>query len=112
MCHDDISATVMKNHQPNTMFNFNSNSQITNINNTNQKAFISSPIHLIPRNIWYGLFHKKLLTRFNLHRVIPINVEDQYYQLCKLSGKGHHMLYLYSKTRLVEYNFQEILVKP
>ncbi|EIE89377.1 hypothetical protein RO3G_14088 [Rhizopus delemar RA 99-880] len=55
MRYDDINITALKNRQLKTMFRFNSNSQITNISHNNCKAFISSPMYHIPRNVWYRL---------------------------------------------------------
>ncbi|KAG1459651.1 hypothetical protein G6F46_011870 [Rhizopus delemar] len=62
MSYEDINITALKNRQLKTMFSFNSNSQIINISRNNWKAFISSPMHPIPRNVWYRLLHKKLST--------------------------------------------------
>jgi hypothetical protein len=50
MSYGDINITALKNCQLKTMFSFNTNSQITDISHNNWKAFISSPMHHIPRN--------------------------------------------------------------
>ncbi|EIE79876.1 hypothetical protein G6F55_012727 [Rhizopus delemar] len=55
MSYEDINITTLKNRQLKTMFRFNSNTQITNISHNNWKAFISSPMYHIPRNVWYRL---------------------------------------------------------
>ncbi|KAG0785187.1 hypothetical protein G6F22_008045 [Rhizopus arrhizus] len=112
MSYGDINITALKNRQLKTMFSFNSNSQITNISHNNWKAFISSPMHHIPRNVWYRLLHKKLSTRANLHRIIPTKVDDDYCRLCKPPETKQHMLFTcIQKTRLVERSLQEILIK-
>ncbi|EIE78293.1 hypothetical protein G6F46_009290 [Rhizopus delemar] len=109
MSYEDINITALKNHQLKTMLSFNSNSHIINLSHNSWKAFINSPMLRIPRNVWYRL-HKKLSTRADLHRIIPAKIDNDYCQLCKLPETKQHML-LYSKTRLVERSFQEILVK-
>ncbi|EIE92281.1 hypothetical protein RO3G_17088 [Rhizopus delemar RA 99-880] len=95
------------------MFSFNPNSQITNISPNNWKAFINSPMHHIPRNVWYRLLHKKLSTRANLHRIIPAKVDDDYCQLCKLPETEQHMLFTcIQKQDLWNAAFKKYLSNP
>ncbi|KAG0933367.1 hypothetical protein G6F57_009747 [Rhizopus arrhizus] len=95
------------------MFSFNSNSQITNISHNNWKAFISSPMPHIPRNVWYRLLHKKLSTRVNLHRIIPAKIDDDYCQLCKLPETEQHMLFTcIQKQDLWNAAFKKYLSNP
>ncbi|EIE91397.1 hypothetical protein RO3G_16108 [Rhizopus delemar RA 99-880] len=113
MSYEDINITALKNRQLKTMFSFNSNSQITNISPNNWKAFISSPMHHIPRNVWYRLRHKKLSTRANLHRIIPAKVDDDYFQLCKLPKTEQHMLFTcIQKQDLWNAAFKKYLSNP
>jgi hypothetical protein len=58
MSHDDINIVIMNNCQLKIMLSFNTNSQIINISHNNWKAFTNSPVHHIPRNVWYRLLHK------------------------------------------------------
>ncbi|KAG1052034.1 hypothetical protein G6F43_005797 [Rhizopus delemar] len=87
MSYEDINMTALENRLLKTMFSFNSN-----ISHNNWKAFISSSIHPIPRNVWYRLLYKKLSTRANSHRIIPAKVDDDYCQLCKLPETEQPML--------------------
>jgi hypothetical protein len=113
MSYEDINITALKNRQLKTMFSFNSNSQITNISHNNWKAFISSPMHHIPRNVWYRLLHKKLSTRANLHRIIPAKVDDDYCQLYKLPETEQHMLFTcIQKQDLWNAAFKKYLSNP
>ncbi|KAG1607039.1 hypothetical protein G6F46_012583 [Rhizopus delemar] len=113
MSYEDINITALKNRQLKTMFSFNSNSQITNISHNNWEAFISSPMHHIPRNVWYRLLHKKLSTRANLHRIIPAKVDDDYCQLCKLPETEQHMLFTcIQKQDLWNAAFKKYLSNP
>ncbi|KAG1535107.1 hypothetical protein G6F46_010932 [Rhizopus delemar] len=113
MSYEDINITALKNRQLKTMFSFNSNSQITNISHNNWKDFISTPMHHIPRNVWYRLLHKKLSTRANLHRIIPAKVDDDYYQLCKLPETEQHTLFTcIQKQDLWNAAFKKYLSNP
>jgi hypothetical protein len=113
MSYGDINITTLKNRQLKTMLSFNSNSQITNISHSNWKAFISSPMHHISRNVWYRLLHKKLSTRANLHRIIPAKVDDDYCQLCKLPEIEQHMLFAcIQKQDLWNAAFKKYLSNP
>ncbi|KAG0915669.1 hypothetical protein G6F33_003124 [Rhizopus arrhizus] len=113
MSYDDINITALKNRQLKTMFSFNSNSQITNISHNNWKAFISSPMHHIPRNVWYRLLHKKLSTRANLHRIIPAKVDDDYCHLRKLPETEQHRLFTcIQKQDLWNAAFKKYLSNP
>jgi hypothetical protein len=94
------------------VLSFNPNSQITNLSNINWEAFISSPMHHIPKNVWYSL-HKELSTRSNLHRIIPAKVEDEYCQLCKLSEAEQDMLFTcIQKQDLWKAAFKKYMSNP
>ncbi|EIE89817.1 hypothetical protein RO3G_14528 [Rhizopus delemar RA 99-880] len=113
MNYEDINITTLKNRQLKTMFSFNSNSQITNISHNNWKAFIRSPMHHIPRNVWYRPLHEKLSTRANLHRIIPAKVDGDYCQLCKLPETEQHMLFTcIQKQDLWNAAFKKYLSNP
>ncbi|KAG1041106.1 hypothetical protein G6F43_012167 [Rhizopus delemar] len=113
MSYEYTNITALKNRQLTTMFSFNSNSQIINISHNNWKAFIRSPMHHLPRNVWYRLLHKKLFTRANLHRIIPAKIEDGYYQLCKLPETEQHMLFTcIQKQDLWDAAFKKYLSNP
>ncbi|KAG1623483.1 hypothetical protein G6F45_010931 [Rhizopus arrhizus] len=111
--YEDINITALKSRQLKAMSSFNSTSQIINISPNNWKAFISSPMHHIPRIVWYRLLHKKLSTRASLHRIIPAKVDDDYCQLCNLPETEQHMLFTcIQKQDLWNAAFKKYLSNP